>query len=320
MQGVQRAGTLLLAGLLVVAGCSGFPGVGQGDGSDEQLTPAPVPEVTPTDAPGRLTATEATDAAELARAHAARLANTSFELVSNRTATDRTGTIVSRLDIRLRTGSSPRVYRAWITTSGPGGPVFLGRPPASASFWSNGETYIRRLTRENRTVYNEFVPPFGYAGTRDYWLEVVALDGTPRNDITEAFGSFRTRVTDRTTVDGTTIYRIVGTNVRSQGFVDDNEDIRAVRNATLTARVTERGLVRAYQITYTGTLPDGTVVDVVRRIHYRGVGNTTVSRPSWYEQATRDGDDGAGFTDTDVPAPKTPAWATGRRGTQSSPA
>ncbi|MFB6204908.1 MAG: hypothetical protein ABEJ05_00040 [Haloglomus sp.] len=312
MQHTGRVGALLLAVLLVSAGCSGLTGDGQ---ATDRLTPAPVPESTPTDAPERLTAREVTDATELSQAHGARLTNTSFVLISNRTAVTPNGTLHSRLDVYLEAGASAQTYRAWISTAGPGGPVFLGQPPASASFWSDGETYLRRLTRGNQTVYNEFMPPFGYAGTRKYWIEVVALDGTAERDIVAAFGSFRTRVTGRTTVNGTTVYRVVGTDALSDGFVDDNEDIVAARNARLVANVTERGLVRSYRITYRGTLPDGTVVDVVRRIRYRNVGNASVTDPPWYRRAIKDGDEGASLTggengssDADVPDAKNQDW------------
>lgn len=284
-----------VAMLLVTAGCNGLvPGGGPAD--TPTVTPAPVPEASPTDDPERLGVSELTDGRELARAHAENLRNASFTVVANRTATYWNGSLHSRLRIRLQAASDGQTYRASVAVAGPGGPVFLGRPPAAATFWSDGETYVRRFDTGNRTVYNRFSPSFGYAGTRAYWLEIVALDGTPRRDVAETFGSFRLRVTDRSDVGGTTVYRLVGSAPQSRGFVDDNEDVGGVRNASLTARVTEGGLVRSYRVTYTAETPTGAVVNVVRRIRYERVGATTVTRPSWYDRAV--GNESNGTRDT----------------------
>ncbi|MFB6171932.1 MAG: hypothetical protein ABEJ23_05310 [Haloarculaceae archaeon] len=293
---------LAVVSLVVLAGCSGLVPSAPGGPATPTVTPAPVPPTPPAAEPF-VDAAGTVDGGALARAHAARLRDTSFTVATTRTATYRNGSLASRLDVRLRVPDTDG-YSVSVAVAGPAGPEFLGRPPARATFWSNGTVYVRRLDAGDRTIYNRFDPPFDYAGTRRYWLDVVALDGPPRRDVEGAFGSFRTRVTARTRDGDATVYRVVGTNPRSTGFVDDNEDVAAVRDASLAARVTAAGLVRSYRVTYTAETPTGAVVSVTRRVRYERVGNTTVSRPAWYARAVGD--------ETDRARQARPADAVGR--------
>lgn len=269
---------LLACLLLVTAGCNVPAGGGSGEPT-RTVTPVPVP-AEETLAPG-VTDEGVVNPRALADAHAGVLAGTSFRLSVNRTVRGANGTLRDRLRLDLALAAD-RGYRAEAATAGPDAPVFLGTPPANATFWSNGSTYARKLTRDGETTYNTFTPVEG-AGTWQYWARTVPFGGqraSPRAFLTRTFRAVDTTVVGRADANGTTVYRLRGntTTERLDAQIDDP------RNVSLTATVTERGLVRSLSLRYVGTM-DGEPVRVTRTVAYRDVGATTVERPPWLERA-----------------------------------
>lgn len=281
-RGLRAAGLVLL--VLLTAGCVGFGGDLTGRSTDP-VTPAPVPENATAYPPG-IGPEGVLDPEALGDAHGDALDGTGYVLTASRTARYPNGTLYSRFRVRVELAPN-RTHRVRIATRGHGAPVLLGRPPASATFWSDGDRFLRRLERDDRTVYNEYAPPDSYAGTWRYWVHDVALDGRPAADVTRTVGAFRTRTDGRTT-DGSVVVR--GSALRDDRVGD--ELVADTGNASLVARVRPDGLVRSYRVTYPTLTAEEQRVRVTRSVQFSAVGNTTVGRPAWYDRAVG-GDVGA---------------------------
>ncbi|WP_436927042.1 DUF7537 family lipoprotein [Halosimplex amylolyticum] len=268
--------------LVLLAGCSAVTTSPQ----PETVTPAPVPTddaLPPGVGPGGVT-----DPAVLAGAHAAVLDGASYTLIANRTVRYPNGSLRSALGVHLELSAS-RDYHASAAVRGPDAAVFIGEPPTRAEYWANDETYLRRQVIGNRTVYSRYATTDEYVGTWRFWLGTVALDIGPETDLRRTVESFHTGVAERPTDRDDRRTHLVGTDVRAMDFVDDQSGVRSIENATLHAFVTDSGLVDAYQVEYTATLEDGTTVRVKRTVRFRAVGNTTVERPQWYDEAMSQG-------------------------------
>lgn len=277
----MRIRTVAVAALLVVAGCSAAPSLPGTDDPTATVTPVDVPADYDY-APG-VTDAGVTDPATLAEAHESVIADSSYRLRANRTVRYANGTLREQLlvDVAL---AADGTYLATTATRGPAAPVFLGRPPANGSYWSNGSVYVRKLTRDGETTYTEFEPPSSGAGTWRYWTRTVPFGGeqaTPSGFYRSLFASVPTSVDGETTAENATAYRLVGDSRAENRFADELSDVRDVR---LVATVRRDGLVVSLSLRYVGEL-DGATVRVSRTVRYRDVGATTVERPSWYERA-----------------------------------
>jgi hypothetical protein len=277
-----RVSVAALALCLLLSGCSTLSPNPEPRPGTTTATPAPVPTAGPdgTLAPG-LTREGVVDARTLAVAHVARLADRSYTLTATRTTRYPNGTLRERLELNLSLGAD-RSYLAHAETAGPRAPVFLGRPPASAAFWSNGSVYTRRLTHAGSTTYTTFQPTNG-AGTWQYWARTVPFGGrggNPRGFLTRTFTAIPTRTTGRAVDSGPTTYTVVGT--RATATIELG--VEDPREVDLRAEVTADGLVRSLTLTYVGTV-DGRTVEVTRRLRYDRVGATDVTRPPWVDRA-----------------------------------
>jgi hypothetical protein len=274
-----RRTPLLVAAVLVLAGCSGFTG---GDESTPTLTPAERPE-TASYPPG-VAADGVVSPDALADAHEDRDDNRSYTLVSNRTVEYANGTVRSAIHTRIDLAEN-RSYLATVSTNGSRGPVLLGRPPAAATFWSDGETYARELTRDGATTYNTFTPPDQYAGTWRFWTRTVAFGGRSGfagQTIRQTFRAVPTTLVGQESVDGTTYYRLRGDEATSTEFAAP--EIDSVSNLTFAATVDRDGLVRRIHYRFDGRI-DGLPVRVERTIAYEDVDETTVGKPGWLGRA-----------------------------------
>lgn len=284
----MRAGVAALVIAVVVAGCSGIPWVGDRGGGDPVVTPAPGDQASPSAPPGVLSL-QVVNPGELGRAHAGAIENRSYALTSNRTVRHANGTVRSRLAVDVSLDGD-RAFRAAVSTAGPDAPVLLGEPPAEAVYWSDGTTYLRRLTRDGETTYTEFDPPSTWVGTWSYWAKTVPFGGRanrPATFYSSLFSAVPASVNGRTTLANTTHFRIV--NDRDRPFTDRTFPgrVSSVRDLSLVALVDGDGLVRSLELRYSGTI-DGEPVRVRHAVRYTDVGTTSVDRPSWYDRATSD--------------------------------
>ena len=287
----QRAGVrpplvAILAAAVVLAGCSGVPFVG---GSDEQVpaaTPIPQDQVDDPSPPG-VSSGRVLSPTALGRAHARAIENESYVLTAERTVRYANGTLHSRLALDLAI-EADRTFLVHVSTAGPGAPVFLGRPPAEAAYWSDGTTYLRRLTRDGETTYNAFGPPSTWVGTWSYWANSVPFggrDNRPSTFYASLFTAVPTEVTGRTTVEDTPVLRIEDRDGRAFSEASFPGGIESVRDLSMVALVDDDGLVRSLDLRYAGNV-DGEPVRVHRTVRYESVGSTSVERPSWYDRAT----------------------------------
>jgi hypothetical protein len=279
---MERVTVAALALCLLLTGCSTLSPAPDPRPATPTATPAPVPTAGPdgTLAPG-VTREGVVDARTLAAAHVAGLADRSYTLTATRTTREPNGTLRERLVLNLSLGAD-RSYLAHAETAGPHAPVFLGRPPASASYWSNGSVYARRLTHAGSTTYTTFQPTNG-AGTWQYWARTVPFGGrggNPRGFLTRTFTAIPTRTTGRVADGGPTAYTVVGTRATAPIELG----VEDPREVDLRAEVTADGLVRSLTLTYVGTV-DGRPVTVTRRLRYEQVGETDVPRPAWVDRA-----------------------------------
>jgi hypothetical protein len=268
---------VLLALAIVLAGCNGLA-LGGGETPAPTVTPAPVPtdEPTPTPvpqlAPG-LTGEGVVDAFALAEAHSSVLDNTSYTRYVNSTVRYVNGTVYNQFTSRAQYAANDS--RFYTMQNGFGVAV---RGSGGLSRWSNGERVIVAETRNNSTSYTvrrnvngEPIPP-----------QELSF-GTNEEQIASIFSSVETRIAGRMTRNGTTLYRVVATNVTNRGAFG-NAMWQSPRNITLRALISSQGFVREYRLNYTATL-DNSTVRVHRRVRYTALGNTTVERPPWYDEA-----------------------------------
>lgn len=273
--------TPVVVAVLLLAGCSGPPTLTDPDPTTATVTPVDVP-ADYAYAPG-VTEAGVTEPDTLAVAHESVLAGSSYRITSNRTVRYANGTLREQLlvDVAL---AADGTYLASAATRGPAAPVFLGRPPANGTYWSNGTVYVRKLTRDGRTTYNQFETPGSGAATWQYWTRTVPFGGeqaTPRRFYESLFAAVPVRVVGEVSAGNATTYRLVGEEPRTTQFVDEVADPRNVR---LVATVRDDGLVESLSLRYEGEV-DGATVRVVRTVRYRNVGSTTVERPPWFEKA-----------------------------------
>ena len=275
---------VLLAALVVLAGCSGFAGSRD---STETVTPVPELPREPVYPPG-VAGSGVTDPGAVASAHTDEVAAVSYTLLSARTVRAENGTLLSHFTVQVELDDD-RSYHARARTEGPAAPKFLGRPPAMAAFWSDGETYLRTLAREGTTVYDELDPDSQVVPTWRYWTSAAAFGDrgssatTTIRDVLAAF-TWQVGTAER---GNTTDYRLES-EAYTAGTVGP-PDVTDIRNATATVTVTEPGLVRSIRLRYVGTV-DGDSVAVERTVEYDAVGNTTVERPGWADRATNQTD------------------------------
>lgn len=195
---VGHGGRVVLVALVVLpvlallAGCSSVL-QGPSGPNTTTTTPAPVPTADPARvalAPG-VTGAGVVDPDALAGRHEQFLSNRSYTLTVDRTTRYANGTLRSRVVTRIRLAAN-RTYRTDIRVAGPHATVVIGEPPANATFWSDGHRYLRRFSRGNETVYNEF-RPVGGAGTWTYWVHFFVLDGRASTDIEATFDAVAPR-------------------------------------------------------------------------------------------------------------------------------
>lgn len=271
---------LLLIVVVVLAGCNGLVG-------ESTTTPGltPVGDIrTEVGYPPGVDESGVVSPEALANTHSDLVSDRSYVLVSNRTVRYENGTLRSRLRVRIDLAENKTFY-VRTSTAGHAGPVFLGHPPATGEYWSDGEVYVRYLQRDNESVYNTFQPPDQFTATWEFWTRTVAFggrSGSSEETIQTVFGAVPTRITGVETRNGTTVYLLSGTGATSLAFAPP--EVESAENVRLEAAVGADGLVREIRLQYDAVVA-GDQVTVERAVIYRDVGSTTVSRPPWFDRA-----------------------------------
>lgn len=252
-------GAVAVVVFLALAGCNA-PLADEG-------APAETATVTPAPLPGASTATgdEAayppgvgpdgvTDAGRLVAAHDAVLANASHTVRLSSTRKDANGSTRTRYDRVLRVAAPDRFHYV-LTVRDAGGERRIER-------WRAGDEAIAAVTADGETTYRRLdAPPRPTLVTRAELARVLELAPS--------------RIAETVTRNGTTLYRLEG----------GPSDVSGLSDVSYDALVDPRGLLVSYTVTYEVT--DHNRTRSVRvAAAFEAVGETTVERPAWYDEAT----------------------------------
>lgn len=271
--------------LVVLAGCSGAT-LPDGSGGTETptLSPVPVPDggtagggtatpETPDDrlAPG-LTDEGVVDAFALAGAHRRALANRSYTVTSRMRLVGPNGTLrsVHRVD-RVAAGGQ-RYHVVERSTSAARYPVQSAA--ARAEIWFAGGPALFRVGSTN----------VSYRVGTTVSLGGPIGDPTGHDRLAGLYGGVdRWSVTPRIGWE-TAFFTLESSTRPDPGVLDVPLLVDDPRDVRVRVVVLHDGQVYHYRIRYAGTF-DGRPVEVVRRVRYHDVGNTTVVAPDWLDQA-----------------------------------
>jgi hypothetical protein len=257
--------------LVVLAGC------GAGDGGDDRTvtvnpvleetpsptatpSPTPTPAVTPADG-------QVGEAAALAERHAAvaRARSGAFERVRAIYTPD--GELIVRRTVQSRVDGSRSYVRARTRVPRPDYGVSVGR---NVTVWSNGSVVVERFGPQATPLVRDRPP-------RRYERQAASA----RLTVYTLFASWP--------------LTYAGSSETARGSVDvftaraaeaGRPNAPAVRNLSATVVRYESGVVRSATVRYDATLA-GRNVTVVRRLRLRALGNVSVTRPAWADDARR---------------------------------
>ena len=236
------------------------------------MTPAPVPSVesraTPDGqfAPG--VSDEGVNGERLARAHARALSNASYTV--NQTLVQRysNGTLRSRYVTVARFTDTPGRFVATLRQTDRRNGALVER---TVRRYGDGDAAYAAITEENTTRYERLRWPDGEL--RDP-RQVYPENLTNTRSIARVFTLVETRVVDTVEVNGTRYARLESA---------PNATLPPLVNVSVTALVSERGLLRSYRVTYDVSRAEGSVEATVA-VSYTRVGETTVSEPAWLDR------------------------------------
>ncbi|MFW5959427.1 MAG: hypothetical protein ACOCQ3_05445, partial [Natronomonas sp.] len=235
----------------------------------------------PVEPPG-LTDEGVVDPTALAEAHAAEIEERSYSLAVTVVVSDAERSLRSYLSMDLALAAD-RTYLTQVSTDGPDAPGFLGSPPATAVFWSDGDVYLSQFSPEETKAFTEFEPSNGFAGKWQYWARTVPFGGTLQSRseryFQTIFDAIPTRLVERQRIDGTDQYRL--TNDGSQLRMSSNLNepgVSQVRDVRLDAVVDHRSVVRSFELQFVAQKNEDRV-GFYRTIDYSSLGETTVERP-----------------------------------------
>lgn len=258
-----------LASLVVLAGC----GTSAPDTDESTLTPAPVPEAgrpTATAGSGELAPglreTGVVDPGRLVAAHAATLATTSFTVRQSVVRRYPNRTVASRYETVVRLSADKRRFHYVLRQANRrDGRLHETR----IERFSTGEHVFERVRQDGATRYDRVRAP----GVRAF----LPANASNRRALERLLDRVDTTVTGRLVRNGATLYRV--------GIENGRTDAPPLENVSLTALVAESGLVSEYRVEYDVT-HGGVRHHVVVEVAYTRLGETTVERPAWVDDAS----------------------------------
>lgn len=273
-EGVTSLRAAALAMVIVIAGCSGVAVESQ---DRVTITPAPVPtpSLSPTPdtselAPG-LDRNGVVDRMALVNAHERALQNRSYTVTYTVIRRQEDGVVPLRYTRRARLGADRSRY-CFQTR------LLVNRSAEERSL----ERHVQRWS--NRTHAYEVVEQNGEARYRvetldrergEHPADAIPFDPAHQRGLHDLFRQVNTTVTGWITRNTTTLLR-----------VEDAESapLPPIENLSLTAEISDTGLIHTYRLTY--FVPrDGTRVFTVGKLGYKNIDATTVKRPPWRSRA-----------------------------------
>jgi len=265
---------LVVLAVVVIAGCSSLFATGEADDTaTDTLTPAPVPEVTPTPeqwpvAPG-VSGDGVDNVTALVAAHRAATANQSYVWRERRgVTTDQNGTVpvVDQTVARVESGST---YYFWTVDERIRLQSGL-RTVANYSEYVDGTVQANRYKFAGGPTYER--QQFDPASPSEH--RHVGLSAT---SAIRQYLDVENATVSAVRIDGRRHYRIVAGDW--PGFATES-----VSDGTITAVVSPDGFVRSLEAAYSIYSADESR-HVRYAFTYERVGNTTVDPPDWYDAA-----------------------------------
>lgn len=272
MRALHPAAALALAALCVLAGCGGITGPeGDGPSTDRtSVTPADVPEDLHggTVAPG-LTRDRLVNVSALATAHEAALRNRSVTVRWNGTRAASTGgTDVDLIHARTVSRYGPGHRRAhYVTRYGPSEDA-----DSREELWLGSDRGFQLLVDGGERRYRALRQP-----TADRFRGLSF-------DLEGLYGVTRVRVEQIRTADGHPLYRVRAVEPRAPDTSLAGQRDYETRDVSLVMTVDERGTIHSYRFGYEFRV-DGEWRHYWTAYELRAVGETTVERPDWYDEA-----------------------------------
>lgn len=237
-------------------------------GPSAATSPSLAQESGPAYPPG-LSAAGVTDPLALVDAHRDALNDTSYALSSSVTYRRPNGSLLSSsvTTTRVAPGGASFYALSSQTNRAPAGPLGVGH--TELAVWANETAAVRAVDTGNAT------PDY-----RRVARERAPFEPTGQWELLySAFAATNTTVVERFEAeDGTTLFRVASTGVREASAYPTRARFGFV------AVVDERGVVRTFQQSYRTTFRERPAV-VSRTIQVTALGNVTVERPEWFEQA-----------------------------------
>lgn len=263
---------LAVAALLVLAGCNAPTGPAGPSTETRTVTPVPVPSAEATTTPdGQFVPgvrDDGVDGGRLAEGHALALANTSYTV--NQTLVQRyaNGSLRSRYVTVARFTETPGRFDATLRQADRRDGRLVER---TVRRYGDGDAAYVAITEENTTRYQRLRWPDGEP--RDP-QRVYPENLTNARSIARVFTLVETRMVDTVEVNGTRYARLESA---------ENATLPPLANVSVTALVSERGVLRSYRVTYDVSRREGGVRATVA-VSYTRVGETTVTEPSWLDR------------------------------------
>ena len=266
---------LLLALLVVTAGCSGAFG---GESSDD--SPPNGATTTEADAlPPGLTTGGLADSDALVNAHVEELDGESLTRRETRVRRYDNGTLRWQMYRTLRTAANRT--RWLVVTDVVGRPVF-GATEGHVAVFADGQRVYRSVTTPNASWSDLLRTATGDSETP----RNLALDAARTDDLYVLLNAFASNESANVwkSVTHSGEYRVESSTLAYPDLLASHLNLAEVRNATLTAVVTADGRIVEYRVEYVGT-EHGEIVHGTVTLQYSMVGETTVEVPAWYEAA-----------------------------------
>lgn len=259
--------SLVLACLLVLAGCSAAPA----ETPSRTVTPAPVPTATATVTPPWMDAGRV-DEVSLARSRVQSLEGVGYLEVAW-TVIEADGKRVYDQRVESRHADAHRLRLERNATDLP-----LAGEVRTADVWTNGSLTVQRLSLADGTVRYDARPYTSGVATQ------------PQRGYAVALAAGRPRVVERTRVNGTTRYTLAVTGLPPEGPLGIRSGVVSPRGpGRARAVVTEAGVI----VRFAASLPvtvEGTNATLEHRYRLRR-GPITVDRPAWFRRARSESDD-----------------------------
>ena len=283
--------TVLVATLLVLAGCSGAPGnVGSAGNATSALqsgnatTGESGSSAANVSLPPGVSRTGITDPNGLATAHALLLNKNSYTVNSTYVERYANGTtrVATSIDAQLAQNKSH--YYSVFNASG-NVERLLGSPSGSIQRWSDGRRVYQAATLNNSTTYKVVYDRRTNVSSPRAEL---FLNPTSQNELALLFGAINTSAPQPVTRNGTALFRFRSVGLSQANLFTSAQGVSSPGNVSFVAYVDSRGLVHEYSLSYTAR-NDGTPITVNRTVRYSDVGSTTVPRPNWISKVPVNG-------------------------------